>query len=80
MRAFVRILPRAGVRDPQGEAVAQALNALGFADVRSVRQGKLIEVEIDAVDAETARRRLDEMAARLLVNPIVEDYEVEGRP
>ena len=78
MRVSLRIMPRAGVRDPQGEAVWQALNALGFNDVASVRQGKLIELEIDAPDAESAARRLREMARSLLVNPIVEDFEIEA--
>ncbi len=77
MRAYLRIMPRAGVRDPQGEAVAQALESLGFHDVATVRQGKLIELEIDAPDAEAASRRLEEMARSLLVNPIVEDFEIE---
>ena len=80
MRAFLRIMPRAGVRDPQGEAVAQALKGLGFDDVASVRQGKIIELHIDAPDAETAGRRVGEMADRLLVNPIVEDFEIEAGP
>ena len=78
MRAYLRVMPREGVRDPQGEAVAQALKALGFQDVAGVRQGKLIEVEIEAPDAESAARRLDEMAESLLVNAIVEDYEIEA--
>ena len=76
MRAYLRIMPRDGVRDPQGEAVAQALAGLGFHDVVAVRQGKLIELEIDAPDAETASRRVEEMARSLLVNPIVEDFEI----
>lgn len=78
MRAYLRVMPRAGVRDPQGEAVAQALKGLGFQDVAGVRQGKLIEIEIEAPDAESAARRLDEMAESLLVNAIVEDYEIEA--
>ena len=77
MLAYLRILPRTGVRDPQGEAVAKALHAMGFTDLRSVRQGRLIEVEIDADDDETATLRLEEMAEKLLVNAIVEDYVVE---
>ncbi len=77
MPAALRIMPRVGVRDPQGEAVAEALAGLGFTEVRSVRQGKLIELEIDAPDAETAFRRLNEMADALLVNKVVEDVEIE---
>ena len=80
MRACLRIMPRAGVRDPQGEAVAVALAGLGFRDVGAVRQGKLIELEIDAPDAEAASRRIEEMARSLLVNPIVEDFEIEVGP
>jgi len=70
-------MPRNGVRDPQGEAVAGALRGMGFADVRSVRQGKLLEVDVEAASPEAAQARLREMAQCLLANPLIEDFDVE---
>lgn len=71
MRARVLIRPKAGILDPQGVAVEQALPALGFAGVSNVHVGRLVELDVE--DSE----RLDEMCRRLLANPLVEDYEVQ---
>ena len=71
MRARVLIRPKAGILDPQGVAVEQALPALGFAGVRNVHIGRLVELDVD--DA----AQLEQMCERLLANPLVEDYEVE---
>jgi phosphoribosylformylglycinamidine synthase PurS subunit len=71
MRARVLIRPKAGILDPQGEAVARALPALGFEGVQDVRIGRLVELEV--ADPE----RLGEMCEKLLANPLVEDYEVQ---
>lgn len=71
MRARVLIRPKAGILDPQGEAVARALPALGFAGVQDVRIGRLVELEV------ADPQRLGEMCEKLLANPLVEDYEVQ---
>ena len=71
MRARVLIRPKEGILDPQGQAVEQALPALGFEGVRNVHVGRLIELDVD--DAE----QLPAMCERLLANPLIEDYEVE---
>jgi phosphoribosylformylglycinamidine synthase PurS subunit len=71
MRARVLIRPKAGILDPQGEAVQRALPALGFAGVSDVRIGRLIELDVP----EPAR--LHEMCNKLLANPLVEDYEIQ---
>jgi phosphoribosylformylglycinamidine synthase PurS subunit len=71
VRARVLIRPKAGILDPQGEAVMRALPALGFEGVRSVHVGRLIELEV----ADAAQLR--PMCEKLLANPLVEDYEVE---
>ena len=55
----------------------RALLGLGFGDVRELRVGKLIEVEVEAVAAEAAHARVDEMCRKLLANPILEDYTIE---
>ncbi len=70
MRVRVLIRPKAGILDPQGQAVERALPALGFEGVSHVRVGRMVELEVE--DAS----RLDEMCERLLANPLIEDYEV----
>lgn len=75
-RTHIRVVPRAGLLDPQGQAVEHALASLGFAEARQVRMGKAIELEIDATspaEAEAAARR---MCDKLLANPVTEDYEI----
>ena len=70
MKALVLIRPKAGILDPQGQAVERALPALGFAGVRNVRVGRLVELDVDDPD------RLPEMCEKLLANPLIEDYEI----
>ena len=70
MKARVLIRPKAGILDPQGQAVERALPALGFEGASEVRVGRLVELEVE--DAS----RLNEMCERLLANPLIEDYEV----
>jgi phosphoribosylformylglycinamidine synthase PurS subunit len=75
-RVLVRLKP--GILDVQGAAVQRALVGLGFGDVRELRVGKLIEVEVDAATPAVARQRVDEMCRKLLANTILEDYTIEG--
>jgi phosphoribosylformylglycinamidine synthase len=75
-RAAVRITPRRGILDPQGKAVADALHTLGFPQVRDVRVGRHIEVELDASDAAAARQAVTAMCERLLANPVIEDFDI----
>jgi len=77
VKARVYITYRQGILDPQGNAVTHSLAALGFRDVRDVRIGKYIEIDLDAADRASASRRLDEMCRRLLANPVIEDYRYE---
>ena len=76
-RVAVHIVPRRGILDPQGKAVADALHSLGFADVTDVRVGRHIVVEANAPDADAAGRAVREMCERLLANPVTEDFEIE---
>ena len=71
MRARVLIRPKAGILDPQGEAVQRALPALGFAGASGVRIGRLVELDVDDPD------ELESMCEKLLANPLIEDYEVQ---
>ena len=73
-RVRVLIRPKAGILDPQGQAVERALPALGFAGVANVHVGRLVELDVEDP------ARVGEMCERLLANPLIEDYEVqEGR-
>jgi phosphoribosylformylglycinamidine synthase subunit PurS len=71
----VRLKP--GILDVQGASVQRALHGLGFAEVQGLRVGKVLDLEIDAASGDSARRRVEEMCARLLTNPVIEDYTVE---
>ena len=75
-RAAVHVVPRRGLLDPQGKAVADALHTLGFAGVRSVRVGRHIVLELDAASAQAADRAVREMCEKLLANPVTEDFEI----
>jgi phosphoribosylformylglycinamidine synthase PurS subunit len=79
-KVHVRIVPRAGLLDPQGQAVGHALSALGFREASSVRVGKAIELAIDARSPEEAKARAQAMCDKLLANPVTEDYLVEVEP
>lgn len=76
MKALVHVTLKPSVLDPQGKAIQRAGASLGYAGVRSVRQGKLFEVELEAADEERARSLLDELCQKLLANPVIEDYEI----
>ena len=76
-RVHVRVMPRAGLFDPQGQAVEHALTTLGFAGTESVRIGRAIELEIDAPSSQAANEQARSMCERLLANPVTEDYELE---
>ncbi len=77
MKARVYVTYRRGILDPQGNAVARSLATLGFHEVNDVRVGKLIDIELEAVDRASAERMLDEMCRRLLANPVIEEYYYE---
>ena len=77
MKARVHIFLKPGVLDPQGVAVAISLKHLGFDEVSAARQGKLIELDLDASDRETAKARVTEMCDKLLANPVIESYDIE---
>ena len=76
MRATVLVRPKAGILDPQGEAVGSALGHLGF-DVRDARIGKVIDLDVEAADEAAARTEVEKMCEQLLANALIESYEVE---
>jgi phosphoribosylformylglycinamidine synthase PurS subunit len=77
----VRVMPRAGLLDPQGLAVEHALSALGFSEAGAVRVGRAIELDVSAATRDEAMNRARQMCDKLLANPVTEDYllEVEDR-
>ena len=75
-RVAVQVVPRRGLLDPQGKAVADALHSLGFGGVAAVHVGRHLVLELDAADEATARRETRDMCERLLANPVTEDYEI----
>lgn len=77
-RVAVHIVPRKGILDPQGKAVADALHALGFSSVGDVRVGRHLVLDLEATDAADADARVRAMCGKLLANPVTEDYEIAG--
>ncbi len=75
-RVAIQVVPRRGLLDPQGKAVADALHSLGFGGVAAVHVGRHLVLDVDAPDEESARRETREMCERLLANPVTEDYEI----
>ena len=76
MKALVEVMLKPDVLDPQGKAICAACGQLGYRAVESVRQGKLFEIELSATSEPEARRLLEELAAKLLANPVIEDYAI----
>jgi phosphoribosylformylglycinamidine synthase subunit PurS len=77
LKARVHVMLKDGVLDPQGEAVRHALGTLGFGGVTGVRQGKVIEVDLQSSDRTAAQIEVREMCEKLLANTVIETYRVE---
>ena len=77
MKATVKITLKYGVLDPQGKAIEKSLVQLGFSGVNEVRQGKLIELDIDADTPEAAEKQITEMCEKLLANTVIENYDIQ---
>ena len=76
MKSLVKIMPKKGVLDPQGKAIENSLNQLGFSEIKEVTQGKIIEIEIDCDNEKDARTILENASNKLLANLVIEDYEI----
>ena len=77
MKARVTVTLKPGVLDPQGKAIEGALRSLSLEGFRSVRQGKIFDIEIDGEDRNGATAMLSDACERLLANTIVENYAIE---
>ncbi|MEL0129605.1 MAG: phosphoribosylformylglycinamidine synthase subunit PurS [Paracoccaceae bacterium] len=77
MKARITIMLKDGVLDPQGEAIKQALTSLEYDKVNSVRQGKVIDLELSESSEEAAIDSIQEMCEKLLANTVIENYEIK---
>ena len=77
MKATVKITLKYGVLDPQGKAIEKSLGQLGFSGVNEVKQGKLIELDIDADTPEAAEKQITEICEKLLANTVIENYDIK---
>ena len=77
MKARVTIMLKDGVLDPQGEAIKQALTSLEYNKLNSVRQGKVIDLELNESSEEAAIDSIQEMCEKLLANTVIENYEIK---
>ena len=78
MKVSAIVTLKKDVLDPQGKVVHQALNGMGFNNVKEVRQGKYFEIEIDEKDKKKAEDKAEEMCKKLLANLVIEDYKIIG--
>tara|TARA_B100001123_G_C15073515_1_gene932580 strand:+ start:344 stop:586 length:243 start_codon:yes stop_codon:yes gene_type:complete len=77
MKLNIHITLKNGVLDPQGRAIKQSLNELGFREAEEVRQGKYLEIELNELDPNKAIIKAKEMCEKLLANTVIENYQVE---
>jgi phosphoribosylformylglycinamidine synthase subunit PurS len=80
VRARVYVTLKKSVFDPQGQTIHDALRSMGYASVTDVRQGKFFELLLEDVSPEKAREKVEEMALRVLSNPVIESFRVEVVP
>ena len=76
MKFSVTVTLKKDVLDPQGKVVENTLVNMGMNNLKSIRQGKYFQIEVDEEDQITAEKKVDEMCKKLLVNSIIEDYKI----
>ena len=78
MKAKVYVTLKPSVLDPQGKAIHHSIESLGYGNISDVRQGKYFEIALNGEgDEDAARKEIEQMAADVLANPVIEDYRVE---
>ena len=77
MRAIIYIRLKTEVLDPQGQAIESALKNLGENNIKNIRQGKLIEMDIEAKNREEAEEKIEKITKSLLANTVIEEYSIE---
>ena len=76
MKVKVIVTLKSGVLDPQGKAIQQTLNGMGFVNVKDVRQGKYFDIDIDESDEQKAKQSAEEICKKLLANQVIEDFKI----
>ena len=76
MKIKVIVTLKSGVLDPQGKAIQQTLNGMGFANVKDVRQGKYFDIDINENDEQKAKQSAEEICKKLLANQVIEDFKI----
>ena len=76
MKIKVIVTLKSGVLDPQGKAIQQTLNGMGFANVKDVRQGKYFDIDIDENNEQKAKLSAEEICKKLLANQVIEDFKI----
>mgnify|MGYP001283015566 FL=1 len=76
MKIKVVVTLKNGVLDPQGKAIQQTLNGMGFSNVNEVRQGKFFEVDVNEKDEAKAKIKVEDMCKKLLANLVIENFEI----
>ena len=76
MKIKVVVTLKNGVLDPQGKAIQQTLNGMGFSNVNEVRQGKFFEVDVNEKDVAKAKIKVEDMCKKLLANLVIENFEI----
>ena len=76
MKVKVIVTLKSGVLDPQGKAIQQTLNGMGFANVKDVRQGKYFDIDIDESNEQKAKQSAEEICKKLLANQVIEDFKI----
>ena len=76
MKIKVIVTLKNGVLDPQGKAIQQTLNGMGYSNIEGVRQGKYFDIEVSTNDEKKAKVKVDEMCKKLLANLVIEDFKI----
>jgi phosphoribosylformylglycinamidine synthase len=76
MKIKVIVTLKDGVLDPQGKAIQQTLNGMGFSNIKEVRQGKYFVVEVNENDEAKAKTKVEDMCKKLLANLVIEDFKI----
>tara|TARA_B100000945_G_C20061909_1_gene448429 strand:- start:244 stop:477 length:234 start_codon:yes stop_codon:yes gene_type:complete len=76
MKVKVIVTLKDGVLDPQGKAIQQTLNGMNFSQVKSVRQGKYFDIDVNESDQAKAKEKVEDMCKKLLANLVIENYKI----
>ena len=77
MKVKIEVMLRNAILDPQGNTIKKSLNDLGFKNVKSVRQGKLIEIELNSSSSNNENKNIEKMCEDVLTNSLTEEYKIK---